>query len=513
MILAMTDATLDVVIIISIFVLLVVQAFLALAETALTRMGRNRAHGHLEAGHRGSKRLMELVEDPARFLNSLLLVVLICQTVQTALTTLIAERLFGAAGVVVALVLNVALVFVLSEAAPKTWAVQHPDAAALRAAGPVWALTRFWPLRLVARALIGITNVVLPGKGLEQGPFVSEEELLALADQAAEADVIEDNERAYIARVIEFGDTVAREVMVPRPDMVTVERSMRVADAMEIVLLNGYSRVPVYDGDIDDIAGVLYAKDLMRAERNGHSDEPVAEVVRPAHFVPESKRVAELLREMQDEKFHMAVVIDEYGSTAGLVTLEDLIEELVGEIVDEFDVEDPLVEPMPGGALRVDGRLSVDDANEVLGGGLPEGDWNSVGGLVVSMLGRVPVGGEIVRVPGFELAVDRMQGRRIARVRIVAVADADADMVGGEASGNSDEEWFRHARGSTQRGQVDVAEPDPGHQGIDRVRQAADDAHHGARRAHVGPTRRGGRGRAGRVRRHAGHPQAAHTAG
>ncbi len=268
---------------------------------------------------------------------------------------------------------------------------------------------------------------------------MSEEELLALADQAAEADVIEADERAYIARVIEFGDTVTREVMVPRPDMVTVERNMRVADAMEIVLLNGYSRVPVYDGDIDDIAGVLYAKDLMRAERNGHSDEPVAEVVRPAHFVPESKRVAELLREMQDEKFHMAVVIDEYGSTAGLVTLEDLIEELVGEIVDEFDVEDPLVEPMPGGALRVDGRLSVDDANEVLNGGLPEGDWNSVGGLVVSMLGRVPVGGEIVRVPGFELTVERMQGRRIARVRIVTVtgADADADMVGGEAAGNS----------------------------------------------------------------------------
>ncbi len=413
----------DTVIVVIIVVLLVLQAFLAVAETSLTRMNRNRAIAHEETGRRGARRLRLLVDDPASFLNTLLLVVLVCQTAQTALTTIVAERLFGAAGVVVALVVNVALVFVFTEAAPKTWAIQHPDEGALATARPIWAMTRFWPLRMIAKALIGVTNVLLPGKGLQQGPFVSEEELLAMADEAAEADVIEDDERAYIGRVIEFGDTVTREVMVPRPDMVTIEGSTRVADAMEIILLNGFSRVPVFRGDVDDVLGILYARDLMRAERNERSDVPVAEIVRSARFIPETKRVAELLPEMQRDKFHMAVVVDEYGTTVGLITLEDLIEELVGEIFDEFDVENPLVEPLPGGILRVDGRLAVDDANDLLDGDLPEGDWNSIGGLVVGELGRVPVGGETVHVPGYELRVERMQGRRIARVRIRAVPE------------------------------------------------------------------------------------------
>lgn len=424
MILAATSGA-DTVVIVVIGVLLAIQAFLAMAETSLTRMSRSRAIAHEEGGRRGSKRLRQLVDHPASFLNSLFLVILICQTIQTALVTIEAERLFGSTGVIVGLLFNIVLVFVVTEAMPKTWAVQHTDDAALRSAGPIWAMTRFWPLRIIARGLIGLTNVLLPGKGLQQGPFVSEEELLAMAEEAAEHDVIEDDERAYITRVIEFGDTLTREVMVPRPDMITIEAATRVADAMEIVLLNGFSRVPVYTGEIDDVVGVLYARDLMRAERNDRSDTPVADIVREATFVPESKRVAELLPEMQRDKFHMAIVVDEYGSTAGLVTLEDLIEELVGEIVDEFDVEDPLVEPLPGGILRVDGRLSIDDANDVLDGELPEGDWNSVGGLIFTHLGRVPVGGEVVHVPGYELRVERMQGRRIARVRILAVPDPD----------------------------------------------------------------------------------------
>ena len=427
MIVADNQVTADLVLVGVIVVLLVALAGLALAETALTRMSAARAFGHLEAGHPGAQRLHELVTSPARFLNSLLLVILVCQTAQTALTTLVAQRLFGAAGVVVALVVNVALVFVFAEAAPKTWAIQHGDTAALRVARPVAALARFWPLRWIARGLIGLTNVILPGKGLQEGPFVSEEELLAMADQAADAFVIEADERVFINRVIEFGDTITREVMVPRPDMVTVDETFRVVDAMEIVLLNGLSRVPVYAKEVDDITGVLYAKDLMRAERNEQDADPVAQHMRPAHFVPETKRVSELLREMQGEKFHMAIVIDEYGGTSGPVTLEDLIEELVGEIVDEFDVEDPLIEPLPGGVLRVDGRLTVDDANEVLDDGLPEGDWNTVGGLVFSALGRVPVGGEVVSVAGFDLRVDKVQGRRISRVRITPHATIDTD--------------------------------------------------------------------------------------
>ena len=244
--------------------------------------------------------------------------------------------------------------FVLAEAAPKTWAIQNPERAALLSSGPVAALSSFWPLRMLSRGLIGLTNVILPGKGLKQGPFVSEEELLALADVAVEEDVLEAGERELIEQIIEFGDTVVREVMVPRPDMVGVPGDFRVADAMEVVLLNGYSRLPVFGESADDIVGLVYAKDLMRAERDDQGDREVSPLVRPAHFVPETKRAAELLPEMQAQHFHMAIVVDEYGGTAGLVTLEDLIEELVGEIVDEFDREEPMIEPLPDGGVRVE---------------------------------------------------------------------------------------------------------------------------------------------------------------
>lgn len=416
--------TADALMIGAVVVLLAMLVFLAAAETGLTRISRSKASGLADSGKPSGRTLVRLVTHPEEFINPLLLVVLVVQSVQTALTTLVAERLFGGAGVAVALFVNIVLVFVLTEAAPKTWAVQHPVRAALVSARPIHALTRFWPLRLISRGLIGLTNVILPGKGLKQGPFVTEEELLAVADEAAESESIDAEERALIRDIIEFGDTVVREVMVPRTDMVTVASDFRVADVMEVVLLNGYSRVPVCGEGIDDVVGVVYAKDLMRAERDGHEAAEVSTLMRTAGFVPETKRVAELLREMQREQFHMAIVIDEYGGTAGLATLEDLIEELVGEIVDEYDVEDPRVEPLPGGDMRVDGRLSIDEANEVLANPLPEGDWDTVGGLLFHTLGRIAAEGDVVVVDGHELRADRVQGRRITRVRISRPAPA-----------------------------------------------------------------------------------------
>jgi CBS domain containing-hemolysin-like protein len=211
--------------------------------------------------------------------------------------------------------------------------------------------------------------------------------------------------------------------MVPRPDMVTVTADFRVADAMEVVLLNGLSRIPVCAAGIDDIEGVVHAKDLMRAERDGREEVAVSELLRPARFVPETKRVAALLREMQQDRFHMAIVVDEYGGTAGLVTLEDIIEELLGEIVDEFDVEDPMVEPLPDGGVRVNARLPIDEVNELLHRRLPEGDFDTVGGLLLAELGHVPTNGERVVVAGWELTAQRVQGRRIGRVRIAPARD------------------------------------------------------------------------------------------
>ncbi len=410
---------------VAIVLLVVFACMTAVAETAIMRVSRSKAAGLADNGRRGADALTDLVESPDRWINAFLLVVLVTQLVQSTLTGVLANRLFGGLGVAIGTVFNVGVMFVVAEAAPKTWAIQNTERAALASAGPVRLLVRFWPLRMIARALIGITNVILPGKGLKEGPFVSEEELLAVAAEAAEASTIEPEERRLIESIIEFGDTVVREVMVPRPDMITVSHEFRVADVMEVVLLNGFSRVPVLGQGIDDVVGLVFAKDLMRAERDGREDEPVSNLVRNARAVPETKPVAELLREMQTEHFHMALVIDEYGGTAGLVTLEDLIEELVGEIVDEFDTEDARIEPVPGGGVRVSGSLSIDDANDVLDFDLPEGEFDTVSGLVLAELGRLAVVGDVAELEGIRLTVERVQGRRIMRVRIEQVALAE----------------------------------------------------------------------------------------
>ena len=404
--------------------LILLAGFFAMAETSLTRISRIKAMTLEEEGRRGAKKLARLVEHPEHFLNPVLLLVLMCHVVASILVGLVFDR-FGPLVVTIATVSEIAVIFVLAEAAPKTWAVQHAERAALLVAPAVSAISNLLPIRLLARALIGLSNWILPGKGLKQGPFVSEEELLATVDVATEDEVIEHDERRLIHSIIEFGDTVVREVMVPRPDMVAVEGRDQVSDVIEVAIAAGYSRIPVYDQGIDDVVGIIFIKDLMRAEREGKASEEVRNLVREAHFVPETKRVTELLREMQRDKFHIAIVVDEYGGTAGLVTLEDLIEELVGEIVDEFDVEEPAVEKLDNGDVRVNARMPIDEVNELLQADLPTGDWDSVGGLVFNLLGHVPTEGEAVEVDGHCLVAERVQGRRIGRVRI-AKADSPA---------------------------------------------------------------------------------------
>ncbi len=404
-------------------VLIATAAFLAMAETALTRINRVKALTLSEEKRRGSIALLKLVEHPERFLNPVLLLVLLCHLLAATLVGILAERSFGAAGVAIATVAETIVIFVLAEVVPKTYAVQHPESASLRVAPIVYAIARFLPIRLLSTVLIKLANVIAPGKGLKQGPFVSEEELLALADVAEEEEVIERTERALIHSIIEFGDTVVREVMIPRPDMATVEARAKASDAMELFMSAGYSRIPVYEQGIDDIVGILYAKDVMRAFREpGGSDRSVRDMVRPARFVPETKRVAELMPEMQKDHTHMAIVVDEYGGTAGLVTLEDLIEELVGEIVDEYDAEEAPVEPLPDGGVRVNARMPIDEVNDLLEADFPEGDFDTVGGLMLNLLGHVPHEGETVDVDGHQLRAEKVQGRRIGRVRISKVA-------------------------------------------------------------------------------------------
>jgi CBS domain containing-hemolysin-like protein len=406
-----------------VLVLTAVAAFLAAAETSLTRMSRARAIHLAEEQRRGAAQLLRLVEQPARFLNLVLLLVLVVQVFATALFTSVLSRLVGGGlGVAIAATVMTILTFIFAEVAPKTYAVQQTDRAALAVAPVVYVLTRLPVLGPLTRLLIGIGNVVTPGKGLKSGPFVSEEEIRAMVDEAERGAVIEEEEREMIHSIFEFGDTILREVMTPRPDMVAVPVSTSLQEVLELILRSGYSRIPVYQDDIDNVVGLAYAKDVLRRLHDGQADKPLADILRPAPIMPESMKAAECLREMRRRKSHMVIVIDEYGGTAGLVTIEDLLEEIVGEITDEYDQEDPNVEPLPDGDYRVNARLGIDEVNELLDVQLPSTEWDTIGGLLINLVGGVPREGQELEFQGLRLTAERVQGRRIGRVRIRRVA-------------------------------------------------------------------------------------------
>jgi CBS domain containing-hemolysin-like protein len=297
--------------------------------------------------------------------------------------------------------------------------VQRVDRAALLSAPIVSVLIKFLPIRVVSSLMQGITDLVVPLDDSGTNSDVTESELLAMAGVAVEADVIEEEERDLLTSIIEFGDTIVREVMVPRPDVVAVENSMPCRAVLELAISSGLSRIPVFETSVDDITGVVLSRDLVKASWDHLDDQPVRDRAREPRYVPETKRVAPLLREMQQEQFHLAVVVDEYGVTAGIVTLEDLIEELVGEIADESDRDAPRLERVSEDELLIPGQMSIDEVNEVLDVELPEGDWDTIGGLAFHLRGQVPREGDRITVGPYDLVVERVQSRRIRTVRLI----------------------------------------------------------------------------------------------
>lgn len=419
MIFAATFSATDGVLLAVVLALIAASAVLSLAETSLVRMTRARAKALEDEGHHGARSLRRLAEHPDRFLSPILLMVLFSQLVAATLVGVISSRIFGAWGVAAATVFEVIVIFVFGEAVPKNWAVRNASKAALLAAPFVTAVIRIPPIRWVTTGLVWLSNKVTPGsRHAGESADVTESELLAMADVAHSDEAIESEERQLIHSIIDFGDTVAREVMVPRPDVIAVSGLTEIGDVLERAIAAGYSRLPVFAADLDDVIGIAYTKDLIRVVREGNEHALVRDECREAHFVPETKRVAPLMREMQAEQFHIAMVVDEYGGTAGLVTLEDLIEELVGEIVDEYDVAEPPVESLGDGVYRVGGQAPLDSVNELLDAYLPEGDWDTIGGLVLALLGHIPAEGESVVADGYLLVAERVQGRRIGRIRI-----------------------------------------------------------------------------------------------
>ena len=411
----------DVWMLVIIGILLLGLIFLSLAEMSLSRITKQKAQALVEQKAKSAKLIFILASEPTRWINPLLLTVNIFQTVQATLTGIVAGRLFGAAGVLIGVTLNVIIFFVLAEAVPKTYGLQNPVRGASITARLVSAVVGFYPLQIISRWLIKLTNLIVRGEGLAAGPFISEQEFLGIVEAAVQDSVIEHEERELIESVIEFGDTVVREIMIPRPDIISINDDLTVTGALDIVVDSQLSRLPVLradDDDQDDLVGAVFAKDLIAAERIGRGGESIKNLLHVVQVVPETKLVSDLMREMQADKFHLAMVADEYGLLAGLVTLEDCLEELVGEIGDEHDDDDVSIQRQLNGDFLVAGVTTISKVNAILESEISDEEYDTVGGLVFGVLGHVPEVGECIVENKLKFRVEQLDGRRIQTVRI-----------------------------------------------------------------------------------------------
>jgi len=388
---------------------------IACVDSALGRVSKARADEFLREERRGAKALCVIMADRARYTNLLLLLRLSCELTATVLVTIVARSQFGAHWQVALLtvLLMIVICYAVIGVGPRTLGRQHFNRVALAGAGTVRLLGRLFNPLAALLTLFG--NAITPGKGLKDGPFASEVEIRELVDMAEERGVVEHGERQMIQSVFELGNTIAREVMVPRTEVVWIERTKTIRQGMALALRSGFSRIPVTGENLDDVIGVVYLKDMVRRAQDPERSRTttVEEVMREVTYVPESKQVDDLLREMQAARSHIAIVIDEYGGTAGLVTIEDILEEIVGEITDEYDVERAPIERIDDDTARVTARLAVEDLGELFGVELPDrDDVETVGGLLAESLCRVPIPGARAETHGLELIAESAGGRR-----------------------------------------------------------------------------------------------------
>jgi len=406
---------------------------LSASETALLRVSRHRAEQLQEEGQRGSDALARIVKGPAPYLAVAAFTKALAEAVAAVVVTVAVDTQTDShwRTALIAVGIMTVITFVVVGVSPRTLGRQHAEKVALMAAPFIRVLRII--LGPLAQLLVMFGNAVTPGRGYAEGPFASEAELRDLLDLAGESAVIEADEREMIHSIFELGDTVAREVMVPRPDMVSVRQDKVLRQAMSLFLRSGFSRVPVIGEGTDDVLGILYFKDVARAV-NANADNsqvPVTELMRPVQRIPESKSVDGLLREMQRDRNHIAIVIDEYGGTAGLITIEDIVEEIVGEITDEYDRDVVEIETLEDGTVRVPATMPVDDLAEMFGTEIETEDVDSVGGLLAATLGMVPIVGSSAEVAGLRLTAERMAGRR-RRVATVLVNPVEDEQDEGE---------------------------------------------------------------------------------
>ena len=411
--------------------LLLFAGFLAGSESALNSISRVWVEDLGDRKPKLAQRLSKILAQPAKYTNVMLLV---RKAAELSATVLVAESIVTTRGnragqLTLAIVIMVLLSYVVVGVGPRTLGKQHAMKWAPAATIVADLLAR--TLGPLTRLLIAIGNALTPGRGFKQGPFTSEAELRDLVDQARESGLVEESEREMIHSVFDLGETLVRELMVPRTDMVYIEGNKTLRQGLSLALRSGYTRIPVIDENLDNVIGIAYVKDLARRvheKREAENTENVVEIIRTATFVPETKTAAELLKEMQRDQIHMAVVIDEYGGTAGLITIEDILEEIVGEIADEYDNENAEAEWLDENTVRVSARLHVEDFEELVDAKISEEereDVDSLGGLIGKVLGRVPIPGSSITISGWKLTAERPVGRRHRIGTVLAVRASD----------------------------------------------------------------------------------------
>lgn len=409
------------------FIFLILTALAAAAETALTSLNRARLRALIDRGISRSTAIESLVEDPHRSMVTLLILNGLGLIGSASAATFLALHLARSGWLEFLFLLAVTLLLLaFAQIVPKAWAASRPEQAVAVAAGLVDVMaTLLWPVvRLFDLLSRGVSRLAGgEDQPTAQGLLMSEEELRMLVGAGEEEGLIEQEEKEMIAGIFELGKTLAREVMVPRISIVAVEADCPLLEALDVIIEAGHSRIPVYRDNIDNIVGILYAKDLLNYLRDGQVNVPLCDIVRDAYFIPESKHVDDLLQELQERKVHIAIVVDEYGGTAGLVTIEDLIEEIVGEIQDEYDREEPFMEQINEDEIIFNARFDLDDVNRLMSLNLPTERGDTLGGLVLSELGKIPIQGDRVHIDGVTIEVLSVVGRRIKKVRVVRDRD------------------------------------------------------------------------------------------
>ena len=394
------------------------------AETALTSVSRIKLKNLVEEGDQTAIEIERLLAQPNIFLSTILVVNNVAVIVASSMATVLALRFSATFGELISTILISLVVLIFCEITPKTAAVQNPLRWARIMVGPVRGTA--WLLRPVVWSLSAITNSfvrLIGGQMKHRGPFVTEEELRLLVTVGEKEGVLEEGETEMIHSIFEFADTTVREVMVPRIDMVTLESDATVDEAVDLALQGGFSRIPVYEEDIDNIIGVLYTKDMLKQLREGHNALPVRGLVRAAYFVPETKKLDDLLREIRQKRIHMVIVVDEYGSVAGLVTIEDLVEEIVGDIQDEYDREEKLYEPVSEDEYIFEAKINIDEFNDLMNTHLESEDYETLGGFLYAQLDKIPNVGDAITFEGWTFTVLSTRGRRITKVQVKRDAD------------------------------------------------------------------------------------------